>query len=252
MLKDFQFVNDEVVKDGIEQAIQPISVYLAGKVGGDKWKLVKDLPTEIAKFNSSDGGNHCEHESGLALFELPPSDMHKDFVDFRFIKQIRNSDILIAYIDHLTCYGTIAEIAYASAIGIQCFVYILEPCNDNFNRNKNRQEEHYLETENPEFDAYWFVCSLPLVSPTTVKDLKEAKSHTWSEIYKQYHRRVLNSNHWIRVKLQAISEAKYRCQLCNAKGHLHVHHRTYENLGNESTDDLIVLCNNCHAKHHDK
>jgi len=33
---------------------------------------------------------------------------------------------------------------------------------------------------------------------------------------------------------------------------LHVHHLTYDNLGRELDDDLIVLCNDCHKQVHER
>lgn len=61
----------------------------------------------------------------------------------------------------------------------------------------------------------------------------------------------LQSKHWKGVRQTALERAENRCQLCNKKGKLHVHHRTYENLGQEKDSDLIVLCGSCHAKFHD-
>jgi len=40
------------------------------------------------------------------------------------------------------------------------------------------------------------------------------------------------------------------CSLCNRKGVLHVHHRTYVRLGEEKDGDLIVLCSDCHELFH--
>lgn len=45
-----------------------------------------------------------------------------------------------------------------------------------------------------------------------------------------------------------------KCQLCSNTKYLHVHHNNYKNKGLEykNLDDLIVLCNVCHAKFHNK
>jgi len=40
------------------------------------------------------------------------------------------------------------------------------------------------------------------------------------------------------------------CQVCNSSDNLHVHHRTYENMGNERDNDLTVLCKDCHQLFH--
>jgi hypothetical protein len=63
----------------------------------------------------------------------------------------------------------------------------------------------------------------------------------------------LKSPHWQAVRRDALARAKNRCQLCNSrKKPLHTHHNSYERRGYENSDDLIVLCANCHAKFHDK
>jgi 5-methylcytosine-specific restriction endonuclease McrA len=66
--------------------------------------------------------------------------------------------------------------------------------------------------------------------------------------YKEY----LKTEHWNNTRQRALKRAYYRCALCNSNGQLHVHHRTYENIGKEHNADLIVLCSHCHAKFHDK
>ena len=42
----------------------------------------------------------------------------------------------------------------------------------------------------------------------------------------------------------------YECERCGSKKHLNVHHLTYETIGNEGDEDMIVLCRNCHKKEH--
>ena len=63
----------------------------------------------------------------------------------------------------------------------------------------------------------------------------------------------LQTEHWQSVRATALRRAKFRCQLCNASGSLHVHHRSYEHRGEEQhyMHDVIVLCRRCHEKHHD-
>ena len=66
------------------------------------------------------------------------------------------------------------------------------------------------------------------------------------------YREYLETEHWKQLRMEMLKKAKFMCQLCAAKGQLHVHHKTYENRGNEPYSDLIVLCANCHGKFHDK
>ena len=66
--------------------------------------------------------------------------------------------------------------------------------------------------------------------------------------YKNY----LKTKHWKDKRKDVLKRAKYKCQLCSSKDTLHVHHNTYENIGKEKKEDLIVLCEKCHSKFHNK
>ena len=74
---------------------------------------------------------------------------------------------------------------------------------------------------------------------------------TPSPDYKEY----IKSDLWKGKAKAAKDRVGWRCQLCNKVGTettLHVHHRTYDRLGVELAQDLIVLCKDCHAKFHGK
>lgn len=64
--------------------------------------------------------------------------------------------------------------------------------------------------------------------------------------YKDY----LESDHWKRLRKRKLYQSGNKCQLCGSKENLNVHHNTYENRGCEKDEDLVVLCNECHKKHH--
>jgi 5-methylcytosine-specific restriction endonuclease McrA len=64
--------------------------------------------------------------------------------------------------------------------------------------------------------------------------------------YKEY----INSDEWRLRSFRAKIRAKFKCQVCNKpyeKELLDTHHRTYERLGCEKNEDLIVLCRTCHT-----
>ena len=60
--------------------------------------------------------------------------------------------------------------------------------------------------------------------------------------YKNY----LQSSIWKQRRYAKLEKARFRCEECGECEELSVHHKTYERLGNERTDDLIVLCKSCH------
>lgn len=63
----------------------------------------------------------------------------------------------------------------------------------------------------------------------------------------------LKTDEWQKTRRRALASAGVKCQMCSATDKpLNVHHNTYERLGYERPSDLISLCVDCHAKHHDK
>lgn len=62
----------------------------------------------------------------------------------------------------------------------------------------------------------------------------------------------LRSPEWHQTRAAALKRSRYRCQLCGAFQWvtLDVHHNTYERRGCELPADVIVLCRQCHTKHH--
>lgn len=64
----------------------------------------------------------------------------------------------------------------------------------------------------------------------------------------------LGTTYWDIVRRYVLYKRGWKCELCNEKGELRVHHKTYEHHGKEHLhlEDLITLCNKCHRKFHDK
>lgn len=64
--------------------------------------------------------------------------------------------------------------------------------------------------------------------------------------YQEY----LTTDAWRRKSDFMKTRFGHRCQLCNRRGNLNTHHRTYERVGAERVDDLTVLCRKCHERFH--
>ncbi|NEZ63013.1 HNH endonuclease [Leptolyngbyaceae cyanobacterium CCMR0082] len=63
----------------------------------------------------------------------------------------------------------------------------------------------------------------------------------------------LKTFHWQMKRREAFKSAGRSCQICNCRHHpggLTVHHRTYERVGEELPEDLIVMCRDCHDLFH--
>lgn len=62
--------------------------------------------------------------------------------------------------------------------------------------------------------------------------------------YKKY----LDSDHWQNFAKNVLKESPH-CQVCNAKAE-HIHHLHYRNIRNEKAEDVVALCQKCHAYIH--
>lgn len=73
-----------------------------------------------------------------------------------------------------------------------------------------------------------------------------------NELSTMDYRNFLKTPYWFVISQYVRYKDKYKCRLCDAKGYLNVHHKTYEHRGLEIiyTDDLITLCGHCHSHHH--
>ena len=82
-----------------------------------------------------------------------------------------------------------------------------------------------------------------IVNKNSLKDLNNLKIMPYNE--------YLQTKHWKKVRTKILDKI-HKCQLCSSKYNLQIHHNTYDNLGEERYEDLIVLCEICHARHHGK
>lgn len=68
------------------------------------------------------------------------------------------------------------------------------------------------------------------------------------EEYNKY----LTSKKWHKKRLEIAKLHNYKCEICKkyTPSHFHIHHKTYEHLGNERNNELMFLCEECHVKLH--
>ena len=61
----------------------------------------------------------------------------------------------------------------------------------------------------------------------------------------------MQGEYWANLKALKIEFTQHRCELCFSPNHLHLHHLTYQRLGCERVDDVVLLCYTCHQLQHD-
>lgn len=66
------------------------------------------------------------------------------------------------------------------------------------------------------------------------------------------YRTYLRSEGWQRTRERKFEQAGRECVVCASASKLQIHHRTYARLGRERLEDLVVLCDDCHATYHGK
>ena len=75
---------------------------------------------------------------------------------------------------------------------------------------------------------------------------KEQQDHEWRQRYERH----LESEYWKRIRRLVMDRDRSICQGCLIVSADHVHHLTYERLGEELAIDLISVCWECHGKLH--
>jgi len=61
----------------------------------------------------------------------------------------------------------------------------------------------------------------------------------------------LKSEWWKARRAKALAEGGNKCRICAGVKGLEIHHNSYERLGHERPEDLVVLCRHCHQLFHD-
>lgn len=79
------------------------------------------------------------------------------------------------------------------------------------------------------------------------EEQQERMHHLKTMPYKEY----LQTEYWKEFRKKVYRRYKGQCQLCGSTYHTQVHHNNYDCRGEETYTDVILLCEECHKKHHD-
>lgn len=208
----------------------------------------KDSGHGIGAWDSESGGHGTPYGCSPHDDELP----RRSRVVQMCLDAIDRADLVFAWIDDPTCYGTLAELGYAIGKGKRVWVVFDEAEDDGVPYRLGGDGDEALSLSANlwfvEYAAERVVRHYVKREPADV--LREMLKVTPQELRTMPYQDYLQTDHWKQTRAVALDAAGRRCQLCNSPERLQVHHRTYERRGEELPSDLIVLCNSCHSTFH--
>ncbi len=104
-------------------------------------------------------------------------------------------------------------------------------------------------------DAYgggsWQRAAVEQLEALLKRDIREGVLAPWNpaELRAMDYSRYTLHPHWRLTRERILERSAGRCEKCGARAQ-HVHHKTYERLGEERDDDLLAVCEPCHAEEH--
>lgn len=169
---------------------------------------------------------------------------------FEFDGLIRVSDLeaTIQY-ESLKGKGSFKDFMAKHYIGIPA---VCMDCGTTGYTSPKKRESYNKTIERTQVNGLCSSCRAKREEQEKQKSLIEAEERTRNKelLRTMPYAEYLKTDHWVSMRKYMLKKAHYKCQLCGNKQELHVHHRTYENRGNELPQDLIVLCASCHRKFH--
>ena len=86
------------------------------------------------------------------------------------------------------------------------------------------------------------------LAPELIDGLRRAESTSRKWLYRAY----LLSPEWAEKRGLVMDRCSHTCEGCGKRRAVHVHHKTYDHLGDEFLFELIGLCEECHERIHRK
>ena len=171
-------------------------------------------------------------------------DMKQVVLDFinRYDKQLNLSSKKVDWIDYEN----------------SSYIYIDFSKNDNLNnliwslKDDFKVEQTILNLDDV-FAVYEFSigcdCCLGEVDDRELFNV-ETKVQLIDRNYKNVYHAYLQTKEWYDKRNQVLKFSDYKCNRCEETENLQVHHLNYNSIGDESMNDLEVVCKSCHKGIH--
>ena len=108
----------------------------------------------------------------------------------------------------------------------------------------NKFDTNLINEKSPTYEKYFAYRSQKL------EENKQVEKAYRKEFYSEY----MKSDKWKAIRLKVLKRDNNLCQACLDAPAQDVHHKTYENIGDELMYELISVCRDCHFNriHKDK
>lgn len=106
------------------------------------------------------------------------------------------------------------------------------------------QRENAFERIQPDYSRLWEIKRR--LKDEMIAKLDRIRKREWFDWYNDY----LASPKWQRRRQFVLKRAGGTCEGCGAAKATHVHHLTYDRVGDEMLFDLVAVCESCHADLH--
>lgn len=184
------------------------------------------------------------------------------------LHQVHRSDMMFAYIDDPTCYGTLFEIGFAKSAGKTVVVM--------FDKQETADEMWFIAES---VDAVFVLDTKRHVANRSIQYVEESThianliakgvtgEHAWyvsgsqmteeeGRFYAMYcdlsdkekYGKYLETEWWQKIRTERLKIDGFRCANCRTDKNLQVHHINYSRgwFHEDPRQDLITLCKKCH------
>lgn len=226
-----------------------MKIYLAGELYKNDWRddLIgdgwSDFPKDIV-FSVVDVHEYC---GPFSRDDTSDKENRMPMITGSRLKEINQADIVYAWLYNFNDLRAQYELAYAAALKKTIYVGI----------DLYTVTYSYFETMLESICVHENIVDI-VANGSPKKGLLFFLERDGFEIPNLYggyatYQAYLNSAHWKSVRVATLERYEGKCALnINHDDAIHIHHRTYERLGEELPEDVIPLCASCHAKFHDK
>ncbi len=209
------------------------------------------------------------HKLDLGWYRCSGHSFTREEVTQICVRQIHSSDMVFAYIDDPTCYGTLFEIGFAKSAGKSIAVMFKsqDMADDMWFAAERADVVYVLDTKysvdrsSSHIEEATHIANLIAKGITgapawyTHSNEKTAEEGKFYADYcdlpgKEKYQKYLETGWWQKIRTERLKIDGFKCVNCGKDKNLQVHHTDYSKgwFHEDPRQDLVTLCKDCHMK----